>query len=49
LAPYTLHDTLFQYFRGNSATSPIADQVVTSLKKDEKGSANGTEIIQHID
>jgi uncharacterized protein (DUF697 family) len=39
LAPYTLHDTLFQYLRGNSATRSIAEQVVTSLIKDEKGSA----------
>jgi uncharacterized protein (DUF697 family) len=39
LAPYTLHDTLFQYFRGNSAIRSIAEQVVTGLKKDQKGSA----------
>lgn len=39
LAPYTLHDTLFQYFWGNSAIRSIAEQVVTSLTKNEKGSA----------
>ena len=36
LAPYTLHDTLFQYFRGKSAIRSIVDQAVTSLKKTRK-------------
>jgi hypothetical protein len=36
LAPYTLHDTLFQYLRGKSAIRSIVDQAVTSLKKTRK-------------